>query len=438
MGGLKIRRIHLRGFQQFADTVLDFTNPETGEVADRVCFIGRNGTGKSTILRLLDDWLNHLPKPKLRKDYAVTLVLKRAAGDVAQVIWPGGGRTSWRLASGQTLVGVPTREEFAAQFASLPLVELRPPDDTPDLIVVQRVDVVVNQGPDIQGVPATTLSDALALMRDFPVRHEVSDAAVNEMWRLLVFLVKRRESERQAFELLPENINKTKANLIAEFDAANRPVLEGLALLWNRILEPAGLQFDVAGATVPVQLNENLHAYIRHKGTGDRIAYSALSTGIRNFLFRTGHLYLLYFNRTVERGFVLIDEPEDSLFPDFLFELSAVWEEILGKSGTQLFVATHSPIVAAQFEPWQRVVLEWDGHGHVTAKHGRAPKGDDPNDVLRQDFDLPELMGPAGVQAWRRYLDLRDQVDAGGADKAAKIEEMADLARRYGFAGDEA
>ena len=63
-----------------------------------------------------------------------------------------------------------------------------------------------------------------------------------------------------------------------------------------------------------------------------------LSTGIRNFLFRIGHLFLLYFNRPVERGFVLIDEPENSLFPDFLFELMSVYEEILrDKSG-----ATHT------------------------------------------------------------------------------------------------
>ncbi len=432
-GGLKIRRIHLRGFQQFQDTVLDFTNPETGEVADRVCFIGRNGTGKTTILRALDGLLQSLPKPS-HVGTEASYVIEYGQRRLVQVTTSQGKRRSeWRDVTGDVALEERVLRNESNQST---MVDLGGPLRC-DLIVVQRVDVLVNQGPNLDGVPETSLSAALGLMRDFPIRHEVSDAAVTEMWRLLVYLVKRRESERQAYEVLPENINKTKANLITEFDAVNRPVLEGLASLWNRILEPAGLEFDVAGASIPIQLNENLKAYIRHKASGDVIAYSALSTGIRNFMFRTGHLYLLYFNRVVERGFVLIDEPEDSLFPDFLFELTAVWEEILKGSSTQLFVATHSPIVAAQFEPWQRIVLEWDGHGHVTAKHGRAPKGDDPNDVLRQDFDLPELMGPAGVDAWRRYLELRDQVDSGGGDRHTKIEQMADLARRYGFAGDE-
>ena len=174
------------------------------------------------------------------------------------------------------------------------------------------------------------------------------------------------------------------------------------------------------------------------RGSKQRIDYNRLSTGIRNFLFRIGHLFLLYFNRPVERGFVLIDEPENSLFPDFLFELMSVYEEILrdksGATHTQLFMATHSPIVAAQFEPHERVVLEWNDEAHVTASKGSAPKGDDPNDVLRRDFHLPELMGPEGVKSWHEYLDLRKQVRrASEGDKPALIARALAIAGRYGF-----
>ena len=50
---MKICSIHIKGYQQFADTYLDFNNPKTGEPADKICFIGPNGTGKSTLLNLL-------------------------------------------------------------------------------------------------------------------------------------------------------------------------------------------------------------------------------------------------------------------------------------------------------------------------------------------------------------------------------------------------
>lgn len=62
MPSLKIRSLHLKGFQQFEDTVLDFTDPATGQAADRICLIGANGTGKSTVLRLLDQLVANLPE----------------------------------------------------------------------------------------------------------------------------------------------------------------------------------------------------------------------------------------------------------------------------------------------------------------------------------------------------------------------------------------
>ena len=50
---MKICKVYIKGFQQFEDLELDFTNPKTGEPLDKICFIGRNGTGKSTILKYL-------------------------------------------------------------------------------------------------------------------------------------------------------------------------------------------------------------------------------------------------------------------------------------------------------------------------------------------------------------------------------------------------
>ena len=44
---MKIQRIIIKGFQQFQDFDLDLTDPRTGQPLEKVCFIGRNGTGKS-------------------------------------------------------------------------------------------------------------------------------------------------------------------------------------------------------------------------------------------------------------------------------------------------------------------------------------------------------------------------------------------------------
>ena len=172
------------------------------------------------------------------------------------------------------------------------------------------------------------------------------------------------------------------------------------------------------------------------RASGERVPYAGLSTGIRNFLFRLGHLFLLYFNRQVERGFLLVDEPENSLFPDFLFTLMESYEEILAPGGvnrTQAFFATHSPIVAAQFEPHERILLDWQD-GAVVVRRGVAPKGDDPNDLLRRDFQLPHLMGPEGQKKWQEYQDLRKKLrSAPEADRPALMAEALAIGNAYGF-----
>lgn len=444
----KIRKLYLPKYQQFQRCVVDFTN-EDGRAADRICLIGRNGTGKSTILRLLDAILGARG--------GIDVLAVEVEHDGRNIFVPGIAFTSGGAANGlditdtsvdrHTLLGCDSVDAMMKYLRAQGAVDCwwnAPRGDSTsqgDVLVYSPADPAPSGVPGIDkdGHPRTSLNVALKLFEtSLPFRHEVSSERISEMWQVLVYLVKKREGDRQTFETRPENLQKTKAQLIAEFDATNPPVLEALARLWNRILEPAGLELDVEGAKIPVQLNDNLEAYVRLRGSKQKIPYNALSTGIRNFLFRIGHLFLLYFNRTIERGYVLIDEPENSLFPDFLFELMAIYEEILrdsaGATHTQLFVATHSPIVAAQFRPDERVVLEWNDDGTVTAGKGTAPKGDDPNDLLRKDFHLPELMGPEGVEQWKEYLRLRKEIrHAAESDKPTLVTRALEIAERYGF-----
>jgi hypothetical protein len=113
-----------------------------------------------------------------------------------------------------------------------------------------------------------------------------------------------------------------------------------------------------------------------------------------------------------------------------------VYEEILrDKSHTQLFVATHSPIVAAQFEPRgtgrARVERRRPRHG----QQGHRPERRRPQRPAHADFHISALMGPEGVRNWQAYLDLRKQIRrAPEADKPALVARALDIAERYGFA----
>lgn len=414
----KILRLHLAGYQQFADLTLDFTHPDTGEPLDRVCLIGANGTGKSTILRVLE---------------------ALATGTLI----PGTGEIEATLEADRRIERFMAAPPHAATLVaggterSRDGMVLRGPDGAtwgPGLTVVCPAEATANVGMVLKGPPTTTLDKALERAGRKGRHVTVSTATIADMWSDLVAQVHARRAAREAFETLPENLEKTKAELIGLFDAQHPDPLPALASLWNAILEPAGLEFDAAGARVPVQLKDNLAAHVKVRGTDVVVPYGALSTGMRNFLFRIGHIFLTFFDLTVEDGVVLVDEPENSLFPDFLFTLMETYDAILKPHPVQLFVATHNPIVAAQFHPHERIVLEWED-GHVTARRGTAPKGDDPNDLLLKDFGLPHVMGPKGLEQWRRFQDLRRAIRQSNdeSEKVALMEEAARIGREYGF-----
>lgn len=487
---MKICKIIIKGFQQFDDVTLDFTHPETGEPLNQLCFIGQNGTGKSTILQLLSDFLlnrnlemieEHQRTQGAAAGQLVAFKLRRKGGDVYKVYFAANvlskeplyisdridtvapdwvERFQQYLSDFNSAPRNSTSKEVAAFFYSnqdfadcyfkgkkkQDLVDaLALYGDKGDLVVFSPPEAFKNEYMRVFNAPKTSLNDALQLMNQFPVGHIVSKETASDMWKTLVYLIKKRERERELFETREENLDVSKRELIEKFNVENPDVLEALAGIWNRILDRAGLVFDIQTAQIPIQLTDNLQAYIRLKhGRQQQITYNKLSTGIRDFLFRIGHIYLLYYHREVRRGFVMVDEPENSLFPDFLFDLMEMYKEIANPEHapqrSQLFFATHSPIVAAQFEPHERVILEWREDGYVAAHRGKTPLGDDPNDVLKKDFELKHLMGRAGQEKWAEYLmkKKRARHEKDSKVKEKLIEEALEIGRAYNFpAGNE-
>lgn len=452
---MKICSIRIKNYQQFKDVTLDFTDPKTKEPVDKICFIGKNGTGKSTLLELINvtvkDLLN--VKSQIRGfDHTICIKMVLNKAKVFCFIHFHGvyffeeriykDYPLWFEQLNEVLnitrqLYEPFREYLYRQTANGR--ELRLENNSTDLLINVKAESDINVHLALSDVPKTDLNAALQLFDDFPFYHEVSNATVSDFWKVLIYHIKKREEERELFENRKENLEKTKRELIEEFDKLQPKILDELATLWNKILEKAGLCFDVERAKSPVQLNDNLKAYIATKEGRQTIEYNRLSTGIRNFIFRVGHIYSLYFNRNIERGFVLMDEPENSLYPDFLYSLINVYENIWHREGkastTQFFVATHSPIIAAQFEPHERIILDWDAAGGVIAQKGKAPVGDDPNDVLHQDFGLDSLMGEKGVEQWNEYVRMKKDLARATDEKEKEelMEKILEIGRTYNF-----
>lgn len=459
---LKITGLYLDKFHQFQDFSLDFTHPETGEPLEKICLIGSNGTGKSTLLRVLSSWLNsnylldsnfiisnrNFPTSAYfgieiqasRKQYFAThenLGNMVPAGRRIQDI--SNSRFIYEKASSDQPKSKIRNQPWNLKEQSI-LNQISLKNNNHDLAVFVSPEgdtKLFNRQNKEVSLPDTNLSSALKFTRAFPFFHIVSSEQVSNFWDSAIFQIKNRDSRYQEYLNLPEVQKVSVATAKQEFDHNNPEFLQELANVWDKILNQAGLRFDYQSAKVPIQLNENLTVHIVSQKNGVQVPYNSLSTGIRNYIFRIGHIFSLYFQRDIQRGFLFLDEPEQSLFPDFLFDIIERYKSIT--QNTQMFVATQSPIVASQFEPHERFILDFDENGYVTVRRGVSPIGDDPNDLLLNDFTVRSLYGKKGLEKWERFLELRTLIDEteDKKEKATLIKEYAQIGTAYNFAPNE-
>ena len=441
---LRIRTLKLKGIRQFRDVTFDFTDPKTGKPLDRICLIGGNGTGKSTILRLLAaDSVLGVPSTTPRW-------VGRLAANAAMYVEFEHGDTSACL-HGKPNNGKPNQLKWGArrdpksredleEFAEL--LSFGSADDQKKWITDLRNSVTVYCPPDselspgsssINDVPVANLDGALLLLKNPPTKFLVGQDKVADFWKLLIALIKDREARLIEYNRRPGNQHRTIREVETEFLAQNPDILKELAQFWEPILAKAGLRFDYEKASQPVQLTDNLKAYIYLAAENAVLPYAELSTGIRSFLFRLGHLFTIFRYHAGKGGIVLIDEPENSLYPDFLFDLLGHYERTA--PGAQLFFATHSPIVAAQFKPEERFILEFDPDRGVVVRRGVTPEGDDPNDVLLKDFAVRTLYGEKGLASWNRFRELSRVIETESDPKIRKemLKEYLELGRTYNF-----
>jgi predicted ATP-dependent endonuclease of OLD family len=452
---MKFRKIYIKGFDQFQDITLDFTNPSDGKALDKICLIGKNGTGKSRILKdlILINILKINPNTKLEalgnppiistpKDITVIIDVEFQNQNLT-IIYPP--KSKYSANYGNVFYSeIHEMSNWIEEYLDLKNIDLvekyRYFEDTPKIILSNFDNVIYmpsesrhNLAIDIHDVPKSNVNDAQKLFSNIPKFHEISNSTINYFWRNVIYLMRKRDSDYKAFQ--NENKKKTIEEAEKLFDKQNPKFLKELSILWNKILKNANLFFDEENANDPIQLEDNLKAYIKHKGTDKTIAYNRLSTGIRDFIFKLGHIYSLYFNRNIENGLLLIDEPENSLYPDFLYEIIEYYQNITHNS--QMFFATHSPIVASQFKPFERILLDFNEDGSINARKGTAPEGDDPNDILEDDFLVRNIMTKEGQNKWNRYKELkeilRNNKTISLKEKELLLTEMSEIGSLYKF-----
>ena len=451
---MKITGIDIGDYRQFKNIKFDFTyptdHPKAGQPLEKVCFIGQSGTGKTTLLNVIWDFFQ-----VVIDSYHRVALDNMSVNDEAYNTFEG--IKIWSIYDNKQIVlnytelnSIPDRIELDVKskyahlgyhwFKELGIYNSIKEEESAKKLSIFIKDSIAREADAFlfdQKDQPNTFSDFVKT--DTQIENEknlrenrISQARQNKIvslgdlqslatWQYL--LKEINEYDETTVTRITSIVQNTPKNKVQEelqkwIEADPRHELAEKCL--NLILNNFFLELDTNAGNVPITL--------RTTG-GVKIDSSYLSTGTRQILATAIPLYKFDTTDTV----VLFDEPERSLFPDIQRILIDYYTSLAPKA--QFFFATHSPIIASAFEPCERFILYFNENGEVKCRTGVAPEGDDPNDVLRQDFGISPLMLDKGLEEYQRYLDLATEIrnEPDIERKMVLIAERSEIGNRYNF-----
>ncbi|GAB3952549.1 hypothetical protein GCM10028805_34790 [Spirosoma harenae] len=452
---MKITGIDIGEYRQFNNIKFDFTYPEghpkAGQPLEKVCFIGQSGTGKTTLLNIIWDYLNiivqastslfntkefnslidntFLPEALLNSKLSIAI-----DGNKVKLDHESSNEKSdkdflsyWFLEiltktqqykiEDTNKIGIYIKDSIAREADAFLIAQKSDPETFSDYVKT-----------DSQFAAEKTNREELIKNIDRKKTVSLGDLRSLATWEFLLQQIHQYDNTgRDLINSIVLNREKITADQLIKRltywrDNTPNPRVDLANNCLNPLLDRFFLEMDTESNEVPIKIKLK---------KGEVIDSSHLSTGTRQLLATAIPIYKFDTKGTV----ILFDEPERSLFPDIQRELVKYYTSLAPEA--QFFFATHSPIIASAFEPCERFILYFDGNGEVKFHNGIAPEGDDPNDILRQDFDMAELMLQKGLEEYERYRQLAMQirVETDENKKNQLIAERLELGNRYNFAG---
>ncbi len=377
---MKITHISIEKHLQFKDFDLDLTYPKghlkEGQPLDKVCIIGQSGTGKTTLLNLLYafgelvekevrnrqstlyfpiesdfkiaalDFYGEKKKEDITRlwsrynngeDYISSdLHLKGTDGSIKRVTSVPKEVFGYEKILQQNKLFFYITADILAQFSHLsnPIKEEK-----------KLVGMVGEEDMELKQILETYHQEKMI---------KIDSTTDPNLWKYILkeiaaFDKKVTQKNQELFKkLASKDAEKVFKEFIAWKKEQANPRTE-LAEKLNEILTSFHLKVD------PEEMEHYLTILTQNEEI--IIPHHQLSTGTKQIILTTSLLW----GAKLDNAVVLIDEPECSLYPDTQRKIVDFYTKIADTS--QFFIATHSPIIAASFEPWEiiELVLEKDG-----------------------------------------------------------------------------
>lgn len=427
---MKISKLNIDSYKHLQNINFDFTYPDghenAGKPLKKICIIGQSATGKTSILELVKKSIVYLDEVEVINnnffisrfdsnfDGELEYFLKDAKIQLAKNFITDNGRKLYYDSGVGGSISKVINDKIRLLYLSTELIS-------------NEAVTIFNQNP-VTILNYTVLEKYYELKKkltDINYIYQFDQEVNTDIWLSLLYKILdyRKRFTQMASELINKGAIGDLAKLNKEYNKwseNNENPLVSFASYFNPILKKLNLEVDLINTeySIPIKSGYN----------DETIPISNLSTGTKGLLLSMFPLYELDTTDSI----ILVDEPERSLFPDMQIDLISHYQNLAPNA--QLIVATHSPFIAAAFEPEERFILYFDENGKVAVRKGESPIGDDPNDILRNDFNV-EYYNDFGKKAYENYLDLKRKVtlETEPTKKKELVIELSELGDKYNF-----
>lgn len=425
---MKISKLHIDQFRHLENLDFDFTYPEDFHIAekrgkplDKICFIGQSATGKTGLLELINKEVISFFDLRIINENEVLSIgdfnsfgikIEFEANSIFYkknnekitinnkdfVLYEG----SYNGGGKDVLNHKNNIYFFATEILSTQNIKFF---EEKTIILLEKYKNLKND------------------LNTYLRKNYFSDNIHESIW--INILDGRLTYLQKSFQFFNDFFNTDLSNdsMKKKLDAwklSNDNPLIDFSKKFNLIFRNLNLEVDVN--------NTNDIFPLRNLITKENIPIENTSSGTKQLLLTSLPLYKL----NTKDSIILIDEPERSLYPDMQMEIMEHYQNLAPEA--QFIVATHSPFISASFEPEERFILYFNEEGKVAVRRGSSPIGDDPNDMLKNDFGV-NYYNKFGEEAYKKYLNLKEDL-AKEKDPIKKKElllETVKLGDTYNF-----
>ena len=373
---MKLKKIIIKNYKQLKDVEIDLTYPrghrKAGKPLDKICILGKSGTGKTTLLRLIKWFISRDPKihenlqlpiapdTEAAMDFEIFDLHYRLINKGVDHVYYSFGRKE-KVKTDGTVDN--TFDHWHGDFIRC-MKQISP------LLINYPADLMPLTGDSTPGKQEYAGGAGGVKEQESPIPpgkpgpEQIIDFSFEDIKKTWDFILMDIKDHRAKELLIKDKIvaAKSRGGSMQEIQKQDREYkkwlsqnpspLETLAVRFlDPILQKLGLEVktDLSYQSIIDLTFIELQAL-----TGEVVHRDLWSTGTRQQVLTMLPLYQL----KPENAVILIDEPERSLYPDI--QLSIADDYVTAAPDCEFFFATHSPFITASFEPWEIVELKFD------------------------------------------------------------------------------